>query len=151
MIYSASMLVVIFLIVLLLILFLISPNVFLYVADTFVNTKTSVLTAIIIVKLLFIILLAIETLLIYQIVVLIRSCSFKVSWTEKKENTMMQVPLIVLTATFIIIGLGTSGLFSKIHPVLDDKWMWTYGPYIIGAIGAIYLSVVLTDGNPKIK
>ena len=118
MIHPASMLVV----ALLLIPWLIIPNLFLYVTDTFINTKTSVLTAIVIMKLIFILLLITETLLIYLTVALIKSCEFRVSWAEKKENAMMWVPLIVLTATFII-GLVTGGLFSKIHPLLDDKWI----------------------------
>ena len=91
--------------------------------------------------------LIIDSILIYIIVALIRKCEFRVSWTKKKKHAMVWVPLMVLIAMFAIIALGFYEAFGK-------EYFWIYlffDSYIIGLIASIYLAIVLTKGNPKIK
>ncbi len=114
-----------------------------------IYNQGSILLAAVLASLMFIPLLIIETIFIYGIVCWIRSCGFRISWTKKKKYTMIWVSLMMLITTIAIIGFGL-GLFG-------NNVGWEYGlilicgPYTVGAIGAIYLSIVLTDGSPKIK
>ena len=149
--YSSSMLIVSFLILLLLIPLLMLPSWSLYLIVYFIFAETSILVVVLVATLLFSLLLIIETLLIYLTVALLRFCRFRISWTKKKKHTIIWMPFIVLTVTFTIIALAFVGPDVGIHTIANNQWIPVYVPYITGTIGAIYLSIVLTDGNPKIK
>ncbi len=93
--------------------------------------------------------LIIDFALIYVIVALIRKCEFRVSWTKNKKRAMVWMPLMISIVMFAMIALGFYIVLNS--PYGSYLIQLFYGSYIIGLLGVIYLAIVLTNGNPKIK